>query len=45
MNNSNITNIYKKKEKKDMIIKWKYNILNLKIFYNQDIYNESTRNF
>ena len=34
MNNTNITNIYEKKEKKEMIIKWKYNIINLKNFYN-----------
>jgi glycosyltransferase involved in cell wall biosynthesis len=35
MNNTNITNIYKKKEIKEMIIKWKFNILNLKNFYNK----------
>ena len=34
MNNTNITNIYKKKEKKEMIIKWKFNIENLRTFYN-----------
>lgn len=34
MNKDNITNIYSDNEKKDMIIKWKYNILNLKNFYN-----------
>ena len=34
MNNTNITNIYKKNEIKEMIIKWKFNIINLKNFYN-----------